>query len=133
MIQDGAIDLDAVGDHFRFRRTDASGKVEEILLSDSDVLQLAASSLNLQGMVLRRRAKAGENDLVVMPVRQVGIGINPAKGNINMKMIDPKGFSVAFAIPLAVIKQVQTALEKRVKDLEEKMAAGDLSVGPAKK
>jgi len=127
MILDGAIDLDAVGDHFRLRRTDVAGKVEEIHLTGDDVLQIAASSLNLQGMVLRKRAKASKNDLVVMPVRQIGIGINPAKENINMKMIDPNGFSVAFAIPLAVIKQVQPALEKRVKELEDKIATGDMS------
>jgi len=40
-------------DHFRLRRTDPDGKVEEILLTDSDVLQVATSSLHLQSMVLK--------------------------------------------------------------------------------
>jgi hypothetical protein len=123
-ISDGAIDLDAVGDHFRLRRTDPdSGKVEEILLSESGVLQISASSLNLQGMVLRRRAKAGEGDLVVMPVQQVGIGINPAKGTIQLKMIDPGGFSTAFSMSAALVKQMQQGLTKRLAELEEKMKA----------
>jgi hypothetical protein len=121
-ISDGQIDIDAVDDHFRLRRTDPnSGKVEEILLSGSDVLQISASSLNLQGMVLRKRAKAGANDLVLMPVSQVGIGINANKGTINLKMIDPGGFSTAFALPLALVKQLRQGLDKRVADLEKKM------------
>lgn len=121
-ISDGQIDIDAVDDHFRLRRTDPnSGKVEEILLSGSDVLQISASSLNLQGMVLRKRAKAGANDLVLMPVQQVGVGINATKGTINLKMIDPGGFSTAFALPLVLVKQLRQALDKRVADLEEKM------------
>lgn len=120
-MNDGAIELDAVEDHFRLRRTDPGGKVEEILLSDSDVLQVAASSLHLQSMILKRRANAGPNDLVVMPVNQIGIGTNADKGNINLKIIDPGGFAVAFAVPIAVIKLFQRGLEKRVAELEEKM------------
>ncbi|MEY4879960.1 MAG: hypothetical protein RJB62_1429 [Pseudomonadota bacterium] len=122
-IEDGAIDLDAVGDHFRFRRTDAFGKVQEILLSDNDVLQLAASAVNLQGMVLRRAKKAGPRDLVVMQVAQAGIGIDTNKGNVHLKMIDPGGVSVAFAVPLVVAKPFAEGLLRRIPELEEKMAA----------
>ena len=120
-MQDGAIELDALEDHFRLRRTDPDGKVEEIKLTDSDVLQIATSSLHLQSMVLKRRANAGPNDLVVMPVNQIGIGINPDKGNINLKMMDPGGFAVAFSVPIAVIKLFQRGLEKRLAELEEIM------------
>ena len=122
-IEDGAIDLNAVGDHFRFRRTDAFGKVQEILLSDNDVLQLAASAVNLQGMVLRRAKKAGPRDLVVMQVAQAGIGIDANKGNVHLKMIDPGGVSVAFAVPLVVAKPFAEGLLRRIPELEEKMAA----------
>lgn len=120
-MEDGAIELNAYEDHFRLRRTDPNGTVEEIKLTDSDVLQVATSSLHLQSMVLKRRANAGPNDLVVMPVNQIGIGVNAEKGNINLKMIDPGGFAVAFSVPIAVIKLFQRGLEKRVAELEEKM------------
>jgi hypothetical protein len=92
-MNDGAIELDAVEGHFRLRRTNPGGKVEEILLSDSGV----------------------------MPVNQIGIGTNADKSNINLKMIDPGGFAVAFAVPIAVIKLFQRGLEKRVAELEKKM------------
>jgi len=59
--------------------------------------------------------------LVVLPVSQIGIGINADKGNVNLKMIDPGGFAVAFAVPIAVIKLFQRGLEKRLAQLEEKM------------
>lgn len=121
-ISDGQIDIDAVGDHFRLRRTEpSSGKIEEILLSDSDIIQTSISALNLQGMVLRRRANASTDDIVLMPVDQGGSRINPAKGNVNLKMIDPGGFSTAFALLLKLVKKMEAALEKRVAELEEKM------------
>jgi hypothetical protein len=121
-MDDGSIDLDAVGEHFRFRRTDAFGKVQEILLSDNDVLQLATSALNLQGMVLRRQRKASPRDLVVMNVAQVGVGVHPENGNLHLKMIDPSGVSVAFAIPLPVAKQMSEVVARRLPELEEKIA-----------
>ena len=120
-MEHGAIELNAHKDYFRLSRTAQDGTVEEMKLSDEDVLQVAASSLHLQSMILARRAKASPNDLVVMPVNQIGIGINPDKGTVNLKMIDPNGFSVAFAVPVAVIKLFQRGLDNRVAELEEKM------------
>jgi len=121
-VENGSIDLDAVGDHFRFRRTDEFGKVEEILLSDNDVLQLATSALNLQGMVLRRQRKASPRDLVVMNVAQVGVGVHPESGNMHLKMVDPNGVSVAFAIPLPVARQMSDVVVRRLPELEGKIA-----------
>ena len=104
--------LDPSGDDFVLRRTNPSGKIESLLLSDADVLRLAQSAPLFRERILAKHNPTGAGAVAIYatPVVQVGLAPSSLGENVILTMVAPSGAQVSFDLPPNIVEILMNRL-----------------------
>jgi hypothetical protein len=116
-----SLSLDETKTGYVLRKTDASGSVSELHLSDDDVLTLGQSSPNFRQKILAKRtpASGGVTPVFATNVVQIGLAPDTLGEDILLTLVAPNGSQTTFALPPHIAQHLSERLPTHLASLSE--------------
>jgi hypothetical protein len=95
---DESLEIEADGDKFILRRTDANGAVSQMELSEDNILTLARSTPPMMEQILAVRSRAGLTASSVTPVARIRLANDIHLTEIFLELHDRHGGYATFAL-----------------------------------
>ena len=100
------------------RRVQADGQVQEMEVSEDDVLALARVALHLEARILERRSRPGVEAIAAMNVTSAGLATDLHKTAVHLSLFNELDIKVSFSLPLEVAKGLSEKLPQFVANIE---------------